>query len=105
MCSKMCFIGKKCYRHINKQTVTLFISIEVERRESKSLYVLVEVTFVCDDQLYFTDSNLAQLRLRVWEDKSWFLIGWELSKSRDSVLFLFFIEIQSKRNKESTNNK
>ena len=40
---------------------------------------------MCDDQLYSTDSNLAQLHLRVWEDKSWFLIGWELSKSRDSV--------------------
>ena len=48
-------------------------------------YVLVEVTFVCDDQLYLTDSNLAQLHLRVWEVKSWFLLGWKLSKSRDSV--------------------
>ena len=38
-----------------------------------------------DDQLHLPDSNLAQLHLRVWEDKSWFLIGWELSKSRDSV--------------------
>ena len=40
---------------------------------------------MCDDQLYSTDSNLAQLHLRVWENKSWFLIGWELSKSRESV--------------------
>ena len=50
---------------------------------------------MCDDQLYLTDSNLAQLHLRVWENKSWFLIGWNFLKA----------ENQSKRNKDSTNNK
>ena len=27
---------------------------------------------MCHDQLYLTDSNLAQLHLRVWENKTWF---------------------------------
>ena len=53
---------------------------------------------MCDDQLYLTDSNLAQLHLRVWENKTWFSNWLGIGNYPKA-------ENKSKRNKDSTNNK